>query len=129
SLLMVGVVSSTPIRHVAQVMPVALSLAAVGGRRTWAPYAALAVSLFWLLIMLAIWLFLLGLARIVTGHFTPTQVVLPVFIGAFSLCGAATSMSLRSSGGFVRGGAALLLFAGLQVVAVWMSLQPPLARR
>ncbi len=129
SLLMVGVVSSTPLRHTVQVVPVALSLAAVAGRRTWAAYAAFAVSLFWFLIMLAIWLFLLGLARILTGHFTTTEVVLTVLIGAFSLSGMAASVSARPTAGFARGTVALVLFAGLQVGAMWMSLQPQFARR
>ncbi len=129
SLLMVGVVSSTPVRHIIQVTPVALALAAVAGRRAWAAYAAFPVLLFWLLIMLAIWAFLLGLARIVTGHFTTTEVVLTVLIGLSSVCGIAASVTSRSIPGLTKGLAALVLFAALQLGALWMSMQPLFARR
>ena len=86
-LLGVGVVSGTPMRHIIQILPAALALALVIRRVPWASYAALPVFVFWLLIMVAIWLFLLGLARITTGHFSPAEVALTFVIGASCLCG------------------------------------------
>lgn len=73
SLLLVGLVSATPVRHTIQVIPAAIALAAVARRATWATYAALPVFIFWLAVTLAIWLWLLGIARIVTGRFTPAE--------------------------------------------------------
>src|SRR5689334_19644652 len=60
ALLLVGVVSGTIIRHVIQVAPVVLAALIVFAGRPWSRFAAIAVFLFWLLIMLLIWLFLLG---------------------------------------------------------------------
>ena|SRR5438128_491591 len=72
SLLCVGVVSHTFIRHVLQVIPpvIALLLAARGS--TVAASAAAPILTFWLGVMVNIWMFLLGIARIFTGTFTPT---------------------------------------------------------
>src|SRR5437763_902113 len=64
SLLLVGVVSSTLLRHAVQVIPLVIALIAVARRSDWAGYLALPVFLFWFLISFAIWLFLLGIARI-----------------------------------------------------------------
>ncbi len=129
SLLLVGVVSSTPIRHAWQAMPAALALLAVVRRQTWASYAALPVFIFWLLIMLAIWLFLLGIAHIVTGQFTTAEVVLTVLIAASSVCGIAASIRARSTASLARRVVALVLFAVFQMGGMWLSLQQPFAHR
>src|SRR5262245_59267230 len=87
ALLAVGVVSHTPIRHAIQVAPGVLLLAAGLHRRAWVSSAAMAVFAFWLLIMSLIWLYLLGIARIVTGTFTPVEAGLTLVIGTASLVG------------------------------------------
>ena len=46
---------------------------------------------FWLFIMLLIWLYLLGIARVVTGHFTPAEVSLTVVIGLACVVGLGAS--------------------------------------
>lgn len=51
SLLLVGVVSMTPIRHGIQVVPILAVLGAVVTRRRWAPYAAMPLFGLWLLLM------------------------------------------------------------------------------
>ena len=43
------------------------------------------------MIMVAIWLFLVGVARIATGRFTPAEVILTVVIAAFAACGIAAA--------------------------------------
>ncbi len=129
SLLLVGVVSSTLIRHALQAMPAALALVVVVRRQTWASYAALPVFIFWLLIILAIWLFLLGIARIVTGHFTTAEVALTLLIAASSVCGIAASIRPRSTAGFAGRVVAFVLFAVFQIGGMWLSLQQPFAHR
>jgi hypothetical protein len=49
--------------------------------------AALPCFLFWLTIMVFIWLFLLGWARIVSGHFFPTEIAMTLVVGLASLVG------------------------------------------
>ena len=73
SLLLVGVVSGTPLRHVVQVTPPAIALVAVWRRNFWAIYGAVAVFLLWFTLMTFIWLFLLRIARLITGAFSPVE--------------------------------------------------------
>ena len=87
SLLSVGVLSGTPIRHAIQISPVVLALVVVALKRSWASYAALPVCIFWLVIMLLIWLWLTGIAAITTGTFTVAEVILTLFIGASCVSG------------------------------------------
>jgi hypothetical protein len=48
---------------------------ALGIRRSgWIKWAALPCFFFWLMLMILIWLFLLGWARIVSGTFSPTEI-------------------------------------------------------
>jgi hypothetical protein len=75
-LLLVGVVSHLLLRHVLQVVPAVLALIFVirGGRAS--RYAALPVFLCWLFLMTLIWLFVLGLTRVISGHFNTTETLL-----------------------------------------------------
>jgi hypothetical protein len=51
----------------------------------WGIYAALPIFVFWLFIMTLIWLFLLGMASAVRGHFTVVEIILRLLIGASSI--------------------------------------------
>jgi hypothetical protein len=46
--------------------------------RDLAKWMAPPLSIFWLAIMVFIWLFLLGWARIVSGHFFPTEIAIVI---------------------------------------------------
>ena len=129
SLLLVGVVSGTMLRHVVQIAPVVAAILVVIIRPQWTRYAAAPVLLFWLFIMVLIWLFLLGLARVVTGQYTPVEVVLTLTIGIACSVGlwAVLRSASRVPGWF--GLAVFLTFAALQVGAMWLSLQPAFATR
>lgn len=120
SLLLVGVVSGTLIRHIVQVSPAAVALAATVRCASWATWAAIPVFLFWFLIMLAIWLFLLGISKVVTGHFAPAEIVLTIAVGIS--CVAGLVGVLRSPAERVGAGSAIsALFALLQFAAIWLS--------
>jgi hypothetical protein len=123
-LLAVGVVSGTPLRHIIQILPATWALALVIQRVPWAFYAALPVFVIWLLIMLAIWLFLLGLARITTGHFSPAEVALTLVVGASCLCGLSQTFRTQPLAGSVKLAAWAIVFTALQVGALWTSLRP-----
>ena|SRR5437867_150465 len=128
SLLLVGVVSATPIRHLIQVTPAIIALVAAGRRAPWAPYAALPLFAFWLFIMIAIWLYLLGLARIVTGHFSPAEIALTLINGASCLWGLPASVRAKPVASGLARLVASTLFLLLQVGAMWVSLRPAFAR-
>jgi hypothetical protein len=127
ALLAVGVVSGTLVRHIIQILPATLALALVIRRVPWAFYAALPVFVFWLLIMVAIWLFLLGLARIITGHFSSAEVALTLVVGASSLCGLSQTLRTQPVESRVTRAAWAIVFTALQFGALWASLRPAFA--
>lgn len=130
-LLLVGAVSHLVIRHIIQVTPAAIAAVFVarGGRDGRAArYAALPVFVIWLLIMTAIWLYLLGIATFLTGHFSSAETVLTVVIGLFCVFGIGAVLrhprapALPAIVYFVA-------FAVLQWAGIWLSLRPEVARR
>ena len=129
SMLLVGVVSDTILRHTVQVVPGIVGLVLLSRRIPWAPYAALAAFVFWLFIMTLIWLFLLGLARVVTGDFSAPEVGLTIGVGLASVAGIVAVLRVRSTVGRLHRVVAFLAFAGCQVAAMWISLQPFFATR
>jgi len=113
SLALVGVVSQTILRHVIQVAPLLVALLLVARTRVGVAAAAPLLA-FWLLLMIAIWLFLLGVARIVSGTFTLAEIVLTVVIAAASVAGLAAA---------ARRGSALPPPTRIAVVAAFAAFQ------
>jgi hypothetical protein len=124
-LLIVGVVSSPPtrIRHIVQVIPIVLVLIMVlRGMTSWA-FAAMPIFLFWLVIMILIWLYLLSLAKIVSGTFSPAEIILTIIIGLASVTGLVAAARSITRSGLLRGAAVFVVLAGLQFGAIWLSMQ------
>jgi len=129
ALLLVGVVSGTIVRHLVQVLPVLVAALVVLFRPSWSGFAAAPVFAFWLFIMLLIWLYLLGLATVVSGHFTPVEIGLTVVIGLASCLGLGASLRRTRVANWRAGAAVFLMSGALQVGAMWLSLQPAIAGR
>jgi len=129
ALLLVGVVSGTLLRHTVQIVPpLALIIVAVVWRpRSW-PAAAMAIELFWLVIMLFIWLYLAGVARIVKGHFSSSEIALTMVIGAAAAGGIVIGLQDRRAAWQARV-IAFLIAAIIQVGAMWLSLRPGIGTR
>ena len=125
----VGVVSHTPIRHAVQITPVVVALILAIRRSSVANAAAAPVFAFWLVIMGAIWLFLLGLARIVSGTFTAVEILLTIVIGLASVVGLAAAYRRGSTASAAVRFATVIFFAIFQFAAMWLSVQPYIARR
>ena len=126
SLLLVGVVSGTPVRHAIQVAPAIVALVAVARRASWSSHAALAVFVFWIAIMALIWLWLLGLASIVTGEFTPVEIGLTLAVGVACVAGILATARTGAAGA-IRLALSFTGFALLQVGAMWLSLRPAIS--
>ena len=124
SLLLVGVVSTTLLRHVFQITPVVAALVAVARRAKWGKYAAIPILIFWFIIMLFIWLYLLGIARIVSGRFTPVEIVSTVMVGLCCLCGVVSSLRIPTVASRTLRILVFVIFAVLQVGAMRLSLSP-----
>ena len=129
ALMLVGVVSRTLIRHAVQIAPLVLALALLLRRSVWGVVAAVPLFAFWLLVMGGIWLFLLGIARVFPGTFSPTEIVLTLIIGAASMAGLAVAYGQRASTAIATQVGTVIVFAILQFGAMWLSVQPFVARR
>jgi hypothetical protein len=102
-----------------------LALVVALWRPEWATAVAMPLFLLWLFIMALIWAFLLGIARIVTGHFTIPEVILTLTIGAASLMGLVAAVRARSGPPRFLRVAAFVLFAAMQIAVMWLSRRWP----
>jgi hypothetical protein len=110
ALLAVGVVSRTVMRHVVQVIPATLVLILLV-RQSWlAQSAAAPICTFWLGVVINIWLFVLGIARIFSGTFSTVEIVLTMVIALASGLGIL---------GIVRSGTRLGLASRLVTAAAF----------
>jgi len=129
ALLVVGAVSHGVIRHIVQTAP--LWIAIVMGFRgsAWTKWAALPCFVFWLLLMTAIWLFLLGWARIVSGTFSPTEIGMTLVVGAASIVGIIAAVRTKGAGPWWQATGLVVLLVALQVLSFRLSLLPAIAHR
>lgn len=129
ALLLVGVVSGTLLRHVVQIVPIAVALGVLARRPDWGAYAALPIFGFWILVVVLIWLFLLGLSRIANGHYTPIEVASTVVMIACSIVGFVKCLQLGRPLRAMGRLSVFLLFSAMQFVAMWVSFLEPIANR
>jgi hypothetical protein len=131
ALYVVGAVSVPPgsLRHEVQTLPLWFPIVAGFQRRELAKWAALPCLMFWLTIMIFIWLFLLGWARIVTGHFSPTEVAMTLVVGVGSIVGLLVGVRWRTAVRPVTAFGVFFLFGAIQFLAFRLSLIPYVARR
>jgi len=128
SLMIVGWVSHTPIRHLVQVSPCLLALFFLWRGYKWAPISVLPLFAVWFVLMTFIWLFLLGIARVLTGHFTPTEIVLTIIIGICCLGGFSTALRDYRGRSIVTPLLVFVVFLALQAAAVWLSMHTRVAK-
>src|SRR5579859_2306380 len=87
ALYVVGAVSHGSLRHVVQTLPLWFPIVLGFRRSEFAKWSALPCLIFWLAIMVLIWLFLLGWARILSGHFSPIEIAMTLVIGIACVTG------------------------------------------
>jgi hypothetical protein len=114
ALLIVGSVSSGVIRHLVQTAPSWLTVYFGFRQRGTAKWTVLPVGLFWLALMIFIWLYLLGWASIVRGHFSAIEIAMTIVVGLASCFAIAQSLFLRS---YVR------WFVGVPIAITVLALQ------
>jgi hypothetical protein len=117
------------LRHEVQTLPLWLPIVLGFRGREFAKWSALPCLFFWLAVMIFIWLFLLGWAHIVTGHFSGTEIAMTLLIGIACLFGITQSVRWKTSVSPFSALAMFFLFAVLQLVAFRVSLIPYIARR
>ena len=129
ALYIVGAVSHGSLRHEVQTLPLWFPIVTGFKQREIAKWAALPCLIFWLVIMIFIWLFLLGWARMVTGHFSPTEIAMTLTIGGACLIGLTASVRWRTTVRPLTALGVAALFGALQVLAMRLSLIPYIATR
>jgi hypothetical protein len=129
ALLVVGAVSHGVTRHIVQTSPLWIAISLSIRRSGLSKWAALPCFVFWLLVMGAIWLYLLGWAQIVSGTFSPTEIAMTLIVGLASMVGIVRALTVRSGVGAWSATSVVLLVAVLQVTAFRLSLLPAIAHR
>jgi hypothetical protein len=129
ALLVVGAVSHGVTRHIVQTSPLWIAISLSIRRSGLSKWAALPCFVFWLLVMGAIWLYLLGWAQIVSGTFSPTEIAMTLIVGLASMVGIVKALTVRSGVGAWSATSVVLLVAVLQVTAFRLSLLPAIAHR
>jgi hypothetical protein len=129
ALIAVGLVSHGIIRHVVQTAPLWIAIALGIRRSEFAKWAAVPCLVLWFLLMAAIWLFLLGWARLISGTFTPVETALTIVVGAASLLGCVSALRTRTQTRPAAAVAVMLALAVLQIVALRVSFLPAVAHR
>jgi hypothetical protein len=129
ALYVVGAVSNGSLRHEVQTLPLWFPIVLGFRQRELAKWAALPCLVFWLIVMVGIWLFLLGWARVLSGHYSPVEIAMTLVIGVACVAGIGISLRWRTA---VTSFAALgvtVLIGILQVLAFRTSLIPYIASR
>jgi len=129
ALYVVGAVSNGSLRHEVQTLPLWFPIVLGFRQRELAKWAALPCLIFWLLIMVFIWLFLLGWARVLTGHYSPVEIAMTLVVGIASVVGIAVMLRWRTTVRPLTALGVTLLFATLQVLAMRISLIPYIGTR
>lgn len=129
ALLVVGAVSHGVIRHILQTAPLWFAITLGLRRSEWSKWAAIPCFVFWALVMIFIWLFLLGWARIITGTFSPTETAMTIIVGLASFSGLVKAFKTSTSIGWWKGILVTIAIAVLQVCALRLSLMPAIAHR
>jgi hypothetical protein len=129
SLFAVGLVSHTEVRHAVQTAPIWIPVVFAWRESPLSRWLALPVFLFWLTIMTLIWLFLLGVARVVHGHFTPAEIALTLVIGTACVWGAVACLKAPSAGSKIAAAVSFLGMASLQWIALRLSMLPAIEHR
>ena len=127
----VGAVSVPPgsLRHEVQTLPLWIPIVLGFRGSSYARWTALPCLIFWLAIMIAIWLFLLGWARIVTGRFFPTEVAMTIVCGVAAIVGIAATVRWRTATRPIAAAGIVVAMTALQLLAFRISLIPYIARR
>jgi hypothetical protein len=129
ALYVVGAVSNGSLRHEVQTLPLWFPIVMGFRQRETAKWSALPCLIFWLAIMIFIWLFLLGWARIVSGHFSSVEIAMTLIIGAACVIGLGACLRWRTAMRPLTAAGVAVLFGALQLLAFRLSLIPYIATR
>ncbi len=125
----VGVPDRLVLRHLVQTLPLWAGVA-FGFRCSRATgWIALPLFLFWLVLMSLIWLYLLGVAHVLSGHFSPLEIAMTIIVGAASVVGIAMFWRFKSALSVAKAVSLFVIFAAIQFACLRVSFLPAIAHR
>ena len=127
ALYVVGAVSHGSLRHEVQTLALWVPIVAGFNRREFARWCALPCLFFWFGIMVLIWLFLLGWAHVISGHFSAVETAMTLVVGIAS--GLGCGMCIWRARWSIRGCALIVVFGILQLLVFRISLFPAFAHQ
>jgi hypothetical protein len=129
ALYVVGAVSHGVLRHIVQTLPLWVPIVLGFRASEFAKWSALPCLILWLAIMMFIWLFLLGWAHIVSGHFSPVEIAMTLIVGLACAGGLGVALRWRTAVRSPSAAAVAGLLTALQLLALRLSLLPSIAHR
>jgi hypothetical protein len=125
----VGLPGHMLIRHLVQTLPLWAGVI-YGFRRSRATgWLALPLFVFWLALMTLIWLYLLGLSKLMSGHFSPLEIAMTITVGAASIAGIISFAPFRKSLPAPTAAAFIVALLAIQFVCLRISFLPSIAHR
>jgi hypothetical protein len=125
----VGLATNLVLRHVVQTIPLWVGVILGFRRSPAAGWVAFAPFLVWFLLMALIWSFLLGISHVLSGHFSPIEIVMTVIVGIAALAGIGSFFRFRSSLSPLTAGLIFVLMTVFQVVCLRVSFLPAIEHR
>jgi hypothetical protein len=125
----VGLASGLVLRHIVQTLPLWISVGLGARRSRAAGWFALPCFAFWLALMVIIWLYLLDVARLVSGHFTPIEIVMSLVVGAAAVGGIGSAVRFWRTLPVGIAASLVALGAVLQWLCFRVSMLPGIAHR
>ena len=125
----VGIGSHLVLRHIVQTLPLWVAVALGLRRSPAAGWAGLPVFLFWLVLMAFIWLYLLGVSTMLSGHFTGLEITMTVVVGIASGIGIVAFSRLKSYLSAWGLAGIFSVVAAVQLVCFRLSFLPAIAHR
>ena len=125
----VGIGSHLVLRHIVQTLPLWVVVTLGLKRSRAAGWAGLPIFSFWLVLMAAIWLYLLGLSNMLSGHFTQLEIAMTVVVGIASGVGIVAFIRLKSHLSLWGLASIFVVLAAIQVLCFRLSFLSAIAHR
>lgn len=125
----VGLATNLVLRHVVQTAPLWICVILGFRHSRAASWAALPLFLVWLVLMALIWLYLLGISSLLSGHFAPVEIAMTIIVGAAAIVGIGGFIRFKSSLSRIRAGGIFVLMLVIQLACLRVSFLPGIAHR
>ena len=125
----VGLATHLVLRHIVQTAPLWISVILGFRHSRMAAWAALPLFLVWLILMALIWLYLLGISNLLSGHFAPVEITMTIIVGAAAIAGIAGFIRFKSSLAPARAVGIFVLMLAIQLACLRVSFLPAIAHR